>query len=151
MKKLVKPFVLTEAHKAKKLKLALRTLNDLVKLKIAPSPIHGVGVIAMRDLKKGERLYMDSISHAFDVPFKMFGQLRTDVQEQLLSHWPQIINGSHFLYPVTKMNAFLNHSDTPNYDHKTDKLLRKVAKGEEITENYRAIDNVEQIYKWLKK
>lgn len=149
MKKLPMPYEATEAHKEKKLKQALQQLNKVVKIKLAPSEIHGIGVFAMRDLKKGEVLEADAIPHAFDVPYKMFGQLREDVQEQLLSHWPLIVNGSHFLYPVTKMTAFMNHSDDPNYDAKTDKTLRKIKKGEEITENYKAIDNWEKIFAWL--
>lgn len=146
-----KPFEATEAHKTKKLKLAIRALNESVKIKLGASTIHGVGVFAIRDIKKGERLYADSMYQAFDVPFTMFGQLRPEISEQLLSHFPQIVNGSHFLYPVTRMVAFMNHADEPNYDAKEDKTLRKIKKGEEITEDYRLIDGYEKIFTWLKK
>lgn len=141
----------TKAHQERKLKQAIKLLNDVVKIKLAPSAIQGVGVIAMRDISKGEKLYMDVIPHQFDVPFKMFGSLRKDVQEILLGHWPQIVNGSHFLYPVTKMTAYLNHSDNPNYDAKKDKTLRKIKAGEEITEDYRLIENWDKVFPWLKK
>lgn len=128
---------------------AIELLNSMVKIKIAPSSIHGVGVIAMRDMKKGEVLNADAIPHAFDVPYKKFSELRPDVKEVLLGHWPQIINGSHFLYPVTKMTAFMNHSDKFNYDGKNDKLIRDVKAGEEITENYRVIPNYKKVFAWL--
>lgn len=135
--------------KKKKLKLAVKLLNDIVKVKIAPSSIHGVGVVALRNLKKGEQMELDAIPHEFDVPFSMFKDLRKDVREIILGHFPLIARGSHFLYPVTKMSAFLNHSDNPNYDAKTDKLIRDVEKGEEITEDYRKIESWEDVYPWL--
>ena len=137
--------------KKKKLKLAVKLLNDIVKVKIAPSPIDGVGVFAVRDLKKGEQMELDAIPHQFDVPFSMFKELRKDVREILLNFFPLIVGGSHFLYPVTRMTAFLNHSEKPNYDAKTDKIIRKVKAGEELTEDYRQIEGWEKVYPWLAK
>ena len=144
-----KPFKLTKAHQVKKTKNAIKVLNDIVKIRLAPSTIHGVGVIAMRDMKKGEKLYADAIPNAFDVPYKLFKKLDPEVRDILLGHWPQIVNGSHFLYPVTKMTAFLNHSDKPNYDAKEDKTLTSIKAGEEITEDYRLIPNYEKVFDWL--
>jgi hypothetical protein len=132
-----------------KLKDAIIILNDIVKVRLAPSPIHGIGVFAMRKMKVGEQIYADSIPHAFDIPYKMFKELRSEVRDIILSHWPQI-NGSHFLYPVTKMSAFLNHSDDANYDAKEDKLLADVNEGDELTENYKTLPNWEKVFKWLK-
>lgn len=140
---------ITEEHRQKKYKEAIKLLNDIVKIRIAPSSIHGVGVIAMRNMKKGEKLYADSIPNAFDLPYSKLDELRKDVKEIILSHWPNIINGSNFLYPVTKMTAFLNHSDDPNYDAKEDVLLKDVKKGEEITENYKLIKNADKVFPWL--
>ena len=145
------PFKPSPAFKNKKWKEAVKLLNSIVKIKIAPSPIHGVGVFAMRNMKKGEKLEADAIPHAFDLPFKKLGDLKPEVRELILSHWPSIINGSHFLYPVTKMTAFMNHADNPNYDAKEDKLLKDVKKGEEITEDYRQIENIEKVFAWLIK
>lgn len=141
----------TKAHMKKKLKQAIDLLNDIVVIKLAPSPIHGIGVFALRDLKKGDRIYADTIPHAFDIPYKDFKKLRPEISEQILSHWGQVINGSHFLYPVTKMSAFMNHSDNPNYDSKEDVATRAIKKGEELTEDYRVIPNYEKIYPWLSK
>lgn len=146
----IKPPKVSKKHQAEKIKSAINLLNDLVKIKLAPSEIHGVGVFAMRDIKKGELLNADAIPHMFDVPYSKFKQLEPEVREVLLGHFPLIVNGSHFIYPVTKMSAFLNHSDLPNYDGKTDKALRKIKKGEEITENYRTIPNYEKVYPWLR-
>lgn len=151
MKKMKSPYVPSKKDQDKKLKEALIVLNDLVKIKIAPSLIHGVGVFAMRDMKKGDKLYADSIPHAFDVPYKMLFRLRKDVRDIILGHWPQVINGSHFLYPVTKFTAYLNHQDDANYDAVKDVLLKDVKAGEEITENYKLIENWGKVFKWLDK
>lgn len=144
-----KEFVATEEHKAGKIKVAIKLLNEIVKIKLAPSNIHGVGVFAMRNMKKGEKLNADAIPHIFDVPYKDFKKLKPEVADIILGHWPQIVNGSLFLYPVTKMVSFLNHSEDPNYDGKEDKLLKAVKKGEEITENYKLMDGYEKIFPWL--
>lgn len=150
MKKLNKPLKLTKAHKEKKIKQAILMLNDVAKLKIAPSQIHGVGVFVTRDVKKDDKLYADAISYAFDVPFSRFNELKKDTSEILLNYWPQIATGSQFIYPVTKMTAFINHSDKPNYDARQDKVLIDIALGEEVTVDYKSINNWETIFSWLK-
>ena len=137
------------SFRKKKLKQAVQLLRDIIKVKIAPSPIHGVGVFAMYPLKKGEQLELDAIPHAFDIPYSMLGELEKEQRELILSHWPAIATGSHFLYPVTKMTAFLNHSSEPNFDAKTGKTLRAVKKGEEITEDYRLIAGWAKVFPWL--
>lgn len=146
-----KPVKVTKAHREKKIKEAIKLLNDIVKIKIAPSQVHGVGVFALRDMKKGEKLYADAIPHAFDVPYSKFKLLRPEIRDIILGHWPQIINGSYFLYPVTRMVAFMNHADNHNYDGKADKLIKDVKAGDEITENYREIPNYEKVFAWLTK
>lgn len=148
MKKQFKP---TKKDIEKKLKEAVIILNDIVKIKLAPSSVHGVGVFAIRDIKKGEKLYLDIVPHAFDLPFERFNKLDKEISEIILSHFPQIVNGSHFLYPVTKMSAFLNHSEKPNVDAKEDKTLIDIKKGEELTEDYKLIDNYKKVFAWLAK
>lgn len=145
-----KPKVGTEEHAELKYKEAIQVLNDIVNVRIGPSEIDGVGIFALKDIKKGTKLQLDAIPHMFDLPFDHFDKLNPEVQEILLGHFPQIVNGSHFMYPVTKFTAYLNHSDNPNYDAKEDKTLRKIKAGEEITEDYRKIEGYEKIYSWLK-
>lgn len=147
---MTRPLKQTKKQQGEKIKQAIILLNDIVKVKLAPSSIHGVGVFALRDIPKGQKLYLDAIPHAFDVPYKKFSELEPEIREILLGHWPNIINGSHFLYPVTKMTAFLNHSDQPNYDAKEDKTLKRIKKGEEIVEDYKLIENWDKIFSWLK-
>jgi SET domain-containing protein len=141
----------SKAHKAKKFREQIKLLNEIVKIKIAPSSIHGVGVFAMRDIKKGEKLYADTVTHQFDLPYNLFSKLDKDIQDTILGFFPLVVNGSHFLYPVTRMAAFLNHSDTPNYDAKEDKALRAIKAGEEVTEDYRTIIGWDIVHPWLNK
>lgn len=148
--KKLKPFKPTKKHIQTKLKEQVNLLNEVVKIRLAPSSIHGVGVFALRDIKKGEKLYTDIIPHQFDLPYKDFPKLDKEIQEILLGHFPLIIEGSNFMYPVCKMSAYLNHSDKPNYDAKDDKALRSIKAGEEITEDYKLIPNWEKIWEWLK-
>lgn len=139
----------TDEQRAKKTEEAIALLNRIVCVRIAPSPIHGVGVFAMRDIKEGEAVELDAIPHAFDVPYERFGELQPHVSELILSHWPQVVNGSHFLYPVTKMSAFLNHSESPNVDAAGCRALRAIKAGEELTEDYRLIANWEKSFPFL--
>lgn len=148
MKPVNKP---TKKQIREKIKQAISMLNDTAKIKIAPSTIHGVGVFAMRDLKEGEVLYADAIPNALDIPYSEFKNIRKEVADIILGQYPQVINGSHFLYPSTRFLTYVNHSDNPNYDAKTDKTLRKIKAGEEITEDYRQIEGYEKVFAWLKK
>lgn len=141
----------TKKHINEKFKTQIELLNEIVKIRLKPSPIQGVGVFTMRDVKKGEKLYTDVIPHQFDLPYKKFKKLDKEIQGILLEHFPLILKGSHFLYPVTKMSAYLNHSDTPNYDAKKDECLRKIKAGEEVTEDYRLIEGYAQVFPWLDK
>ena len=128
----------------------IKELNSYVLTRIAPSKIHGVGVFALRDIPKGRKLNVGMITKLYTLPHSSFLKLFPEVREMLLERWPQIVNGSRFLYPDTKIQAFMNHSDKPNYDAKEDIALEDIKKGEEITEDYRQIEGYEKVFKWLK-
>ena len=124
-------------------------LNSIVKVKLAPSKIEGVGVFTLRDISKGEKLYADLAPTVFTLAHKDMRKLRPEIREMLLGQWPQIVNGSRFAYPTTRIQAFINHSDQNNYDAKNDVVLADIKAGEEITEDYRAIENYAQVFPWL--
>lgn len=149
MKKKISVPKVSKAHKEKKFKDQIILLNDIVKIRLAPSSIHGVGVFAMRDIKKGEKLYTDIIPHQFDLPYKYFNKLDKDIKDIILGHFPLIVSGSHFMFPVTKFSAFLNHSDDANYDAVNDRALKDIPVGAEITENYRLIKDFDKVFPWL--
>lgn len=128
----------------------IKELNELVKVRLAPSKIHGVGVFALRNLKKGEKLYADIMPMGFLLRYTSFDKLRPEVRDILLEQFPNIVNGSHFGWPTTKIQAFMNFSFKPNYSPMTDKLLEDVPKDCEIFEDYRMILNYAKIYPWIK-
>lgn len=131
----------------------INELNSTIKAKIAPSKIHGVGVVAIRYLYKGEQLHADKFPRMYDLSYSNFGKLFPEVKELILERWPRVINGEakkeFFISPDVRLLTFMNHSDDPNYDAKTDTLLKDVKFGEEITENYKLMENWEKVFTWL--
>ena len=127
----------------------IEKLQSEMKTKLAPSKIHGVGVFALRDISKGEKLYADARPTVYTLTYTDAKKLSQEVRDILLGQWPNIINGSHFAYPTTRIQAYINHSDIPNYYAQNDVMFKDVRAGEEITEDYRMIDNYDKIFPWL--
>lgn len=124
-------------------------LNTRVKLRIAPSKTHGVGVFAIRDILKGEKLYADIVPFPYKVSPGNLGKLFPEVKELLLEQCPSVSLGSAFPFPTAILQAYINHSDDYNYDCRTDTSIRDISKGEEITENYRIIQGWREAHPWL--
>ena len=124
-------------------------LNSRVKTKIAPSKIAGVGVFALRDIAKGESLYADALPEVYSVSYTNLNKLFPAIRELILERNPMIVNGESFPYPSERIQAFVNHSESANYDAFGDVMLRDVSAGEEITENYKRISGWEKVYPWL--
>lgn len=124
-------------------------LNERVLTRLAPSPIHGIGVFALRDIPKGTRLNADMRPEVYALKYENFPQLHPEVRANILERWPTVVTGSAFAYPDTRIQAFMNHADEPNYDNLTDRTLRDIKAGEEITEDYRNIQGAEQVFTWL--
>src|SRR3990167_5784962 len=116
-------------------------LNTFVRVQIAPSKIHGVGIFALCDISKGTKLYVDNMPEVFNLPYDRFNQLFPYVRRQLLGRWPTIVIGSVFIYPDARFLAYMNHSDEANFDAFEDRTLKDIKKGEEITEDYKKIAN----------
>jgi hypothetical protein len=64
--------------------------------------------------------------------------VREEVRRLIIQRWPRAAHQGPFLSPNNdaRLVSFMNHSDEPNYDPKTDLALRDIAKGEEIFEDY---------------
>jgi len=128
-----------------------------VKVRLAPSKVHGIGVHAIRDMDKGQRLWGNIYPQFFDLPYSQFSKLLPEVKELILERNPGIaskysqLGGGRFAYPDTLLQAYMNHSDNPNYDAVLDLTLKDIKKGEEILEDYRLIDGWKESYTWLDK
>lgn len=114
-------------------------LNESVWCKVAVSPIEGVGVFAIRDIPKDTKIsdYEGNIV-SFTLTEEEFGQLLPEVRDLILDRTFFVEDMPlTFMSPnsVQVLQAYMNHSDTPNSDGWN--TLRDIKKGEEITEDYR--------------
>lgn len=117
-------------------------LNETVWCTLAPSPIHGIGVFAIRDIPKGQKLYCRIPSETSPISLSTFEGLHPEILTMIKQRWPLALKGDYFHSPndSAKLILFMNHSDTPNYDDYTDTALFDIKRGEEITENYNKED-----------
>src|SRR3990167_9757550 len=100
-------------------------LNMTAKVHIGVSNIEGVGVIALTNIRKGERCYCVPLlekARWYNLSWGSLGKLFPHVEKLIKDQWPSIINGS--MFPSPNYTAwpilFVNHSSTPNYDTTTD-------------------------------
>lgn len=123
--------------------MEILSLNDEVKCKIGVSMIEGVGVIAIRDIKKGEKMYCKEGSNTKKYQGDI-SVLRPEIQELILQRWTQADKNFPFPSPNddARLISFMNHSDTPNYDKYNDIALKDILKGQEITEKYDTLDKL---------
>ena len=124
-------------------------LNTIVKTKLAPSPIHAVGVFAIRDIPKGTKMFLIYGPKPYRVSPGNQAKLFTEVLDTLKERWPRMLQGEGFLYPDAYTQGYMNHADEPNYDATLDITLREIKAGEEVTEDYRLIPCWEQAFPWL--
>ena len=132
-------------------------LARTVKCRLAPSPTHGVGVFAMRDIKKGERCYATIVEkprwykvHPNTLQ-KHLGDVYPDIYQLILDRWPHVVNGVPFLSPNydARLISFMNHSDDANYNPTNDLALRDIKAGEELFEDYCVVPNYEKAFPFL--
>lgn len=129
----------------------INELNSTVKVRIGISKVHGIGVIAIQDIKAGERCYcvpVKSLARWYSIPWGSLNKLFPPVKELIFDQWPSIINGSHFLSPnyTAWPVLFMNHSLYPNFDQFTDTAIKDIKAGEELFEDYRLMENWEMTW-----
>jgi hypothetical protein len=128
-----------------------------VKLKVAPSLIHGVGVFALCDIPKGTHLLKttnDIIRYHFIPDGVLYGStLPKYVIDEIWKYSDceveDGINGMwvHENWSVFPMSAFLNHSEEPNLAmvnsndvHTAFTTLRDIQQGEELFFDYTEVE-----------
>jgi SET domain-containing protein len=114
-------------------------LNRTVFCKLAPSPIHGIGVFAIQDIPQGQRItdYDGGEVRYITLREGQFSLLLPEIQELILERTVFDANKPMiFMSPNCNQifQPFMNHSHKPN----TDGLyaLKDIKKGEELTEDY---------------
>ena|SRR3990167_1214118 len=123
----------------------IQFLNESVWCTIAPSPIHGVGVFALRDIKKGQKLNCyGSLSAPIGLHLTSFEGLDPEIAHIIRQRWPLAVQGDTFHSPNDDVRhiLFMNNSPTPNYNQQDDVAITDIAKGVEITEDYGSVSSI---------
>lgn len=112
----------------------------LVKTKLAPSLVHGIGLFADQDIKKGDLIWeFDHISVEVFSP-EEFCDLCDEIPLigiQELTNYSYIKDSQ--IYYVCDNARFINHGLEPNIafiNHRYEAATRDIKKGEELIENY---------------
>ena len=111
----------------------------LVKTYVDKSPIHGLGVFAAETLPKGTKIWR--FVEGFDQFYtpKQFRKLPKQAREFLKLYGYRV--DGEVLFPAD-YDRHINHSDEPNTYMRSGYVIttRKIAKGTEITNDYREFD-----------
>lgn len=130
---------------------AFEYLENHVMTKLSPSRIEGVGVFALRDIKKGEQLFAPwpHESGSYYITIEQFNTLNNNLQKHLKDTFGNQIynpvergkffirfrNNTHWIYITPKY--FINSGfEKSNIDYETCTALRDIKSGEEILANY---------------
>lgn len=119
-------------------------LNRTVWAKLGASKIHGIGVIAIRDIPKGTRITDHSVHnmneskelltvHTTDF-FKILPEIRALILDRM-SFPPCRVFAFYSPNTDACLQSFMNHDSKPNTDGVH--ALRLIHAGEELTEDYR--------------
>lgn len=136
------------------MKAEIQYLNKTVWARVAPSPIHGVGVFAIRDIPKGTKFTdYNLVEHNGE---SSFSYLFTEEEMRMLE--PEILSLvlDKMLFPAdaqlfsfhspndeASLRSFMNHSTDANTDGFV--ALRDIRKGEELTEDYSSFYEVHRM------
>lgn len=122
----------------------LRELSQEMYAMLKPSPVHGIGVFAMRDIPKGCRtIFSRNVGEWIKLPIADVEKL-PDHSRNLVETYC-LYDEEHYYVPdygfkVMDMVNYLNHSSTPNIISVNDgeyfEALTDIAAGEELLVNY---------------
>ena len=124
--------------------------------RIQRSQIHGIGVIAIRDMPKGVDPFPGSKASQF---IELDERALTGIDMEVVCYFKDflVLRNGKWLVPDFGLNGmdiswYMNHSENPNVVMFGDMLefvtLREIKKGEELTINYRSCS--ESIDEWMK-
>jgi SET domain-containing protein len=118
--------------------------ND-VYCKLAPSPIHGVGVFALKDIPPNTIVFRLDIEWV-KVPTSFLNRVNPEIASLYKQFLRQDIESETIYVPQTGFSSigisfYLNHSTTPNckYDIESNFIISKdqIYSGQELTYDYR--------------
>jgi len=122
----------------------LKELSEETFITLKPSPVHGIGVFALRDIPKGcKTLFSRNVGEWIRVPISDIDQLPDQTRNMVETYC--LYDETHYYLPdygfkVMDMVNYLNHSSSPNVISVNDgeyfESLREIKEGEELLVNY---------------
>ncbi len=132
-----------------------KLLNELRNQTFAvlrPSALHGIGVFAIHDIKKGERnIFSNHESEWVEVSKEEVESLPKHARDLVENHC--LFNETHYYVPeygfkIFDLAVYLNHSDQPNLvsinDGEFFEAIRDIETGEELLIDYGTIVDSEE-------
>lgn len=112
----------------------------MVETFLAPSQIHGIGLFAGQDIKKGSVIWR---YHRYSTDVICMGDLYRLCRELSTQSILDLLSYSYIkdekMYYIKDNTRFVNHSLTPNIafcGHDFEIAIKDIKKGDELTENY---------------
>lgn len=122
----------------------LKELSEETFITLKPSPVHGIGVFALRDIPQGcKTLFSRNVGEWIRVPISDIDQLPDQTRNMVETYC--LYDETHYYLPdygfkVMDLVNYLNHSSTPNVISVNDgeyfESIREIKEGEELLVNY---------------
>jgi len=125
----------------------LKELASSTYVMIKPSPLHGIGVFAIRDIPKGtSNIFSKGVGDWIKVSKEEVDALPQHSKDLIENHC--LFDEDHYFIPdygfkLVDLVIYLNHSETPNVislnDGEEFEAIRDIANGEELLVDYGTI------------
>jgi SET domain-containing protein len=125
----------------------LQQLQQSTYVMIQPSPLHGIGVFAIRDIPKGTRdMFSQWVGEWIKLTIAEVEALPKHSRDLVENHClfdEDVYYVPDYGFKVVDLVIYLNHSDTPNVISVNDgeyfEAIRDIAAGEELLVDYGTI------------
>ena len=130
----------------------LKELSGSTYVMINPSPLHGIGVFAIRDIPKGTKnIFSQGVGEWIKVSKQEVDALPQHSKDLIENHC--LFDEDHYFIPdygfkLVDLVIYLNHSESPNVislnEGEQFEALRDIATGEELLVDYGTIVECEE-------
>jgi len=130
----------------------LKELSESTYVMIKPSPLHGIGVFAIRDIPKGTKnIFSQGVGEWIKVSKQEVDALPQHSKDLIENHC--LFDEDHYFIPdygfkLVDLVIYLNHSESPNVislnEGEEFEALRDIASGEELLVDYGTIVESEE-------